>query len=82
MAFAVYLAPAALARSRTRWLTQSGFHGRECAGSLENRNAEGARVTPTAASAAIVSSKVSWMRAHVTESMVGRVGLEPTTGGL
>src|SRR5690242_16297196 len=49
MAFAVYLAPAALARSRTRWLTQSGFHGRECAGSLENRKAEGARVTPTAA---------------------------------
>ena len=40
------------------------------------------RVTPTAASAAVVSSKVSWMRAHVTESMVGRVGLEPTTGGL
>ena len=40
-----------------------GFHGRECAGSLENRKAEGARVTPTAASAVVVSSKVSWMSA-------------------
>src|SRR5271165_11259 len=62
-------APAALARSRTRWLTQSGFHGRECAGSLENRKADGARVTPTAASAVVVSSRVSWTRAHVTGSM-------------
>src|SRR5208282_6716486 len=57
--------PAALARSQTRWVTQSGFHRRECAGSLEKRKAEGARVTPTAASAVVVSSRVSWMRAHV-----------------
>jgi hypothetical protein len=46
-----------------------GFHGRECAGSLENRKAEGAKGTPTAASTVVVSSRVSWIRAHVTGSM-------------
>lgn len=65
----VQVDPGGLGKIADAVVTQSGFHGRECAGSLETRKAEGARVTPTAASAVVVSSRVSWMRAHVTESM-------------
>ena len=49
--------PAASAAAAIWWVTQSGFHGRACAGSLENRYASSRSPTPTAASATLISSR-------------------------